>query len=158
MKIQLGRFYALHLLCLVVSLVFSVGNVLADEKIVMPGENGTKKAIEFDYFPSRQHAFVWRNWSVVDKDLLAEIMATSVENVERMAVSMGLSRKQKIEPEWPTTRGYITILRRNWHLLPYEQLTTLLGMEREELKYRLIEDDFLYEKLGSVKPQCEPLR
>ena len=75
-----------------------------------------------------------------------------------MAVSMGLSRKQRIEPEWPTTRGYITILRRNWHLLPYEQLTTLLGMEREELKYRLLEDDFLYEKLGSVKPYCEPLR
>ncbi len=135
-----------------------LNDLSAQDKIVMPGENGTKEAIDFEYFPSRQHAFVWRNWSVVDKERLAEVMATSVENVESLALSMGLNRKQKIEPEWATTRGYITILRRNWHLLPYEQLTVLLGMGREELKYRLIEDDFLYEKLGSVKPQCEPLR
>lgn len=158
MKHPITYLRGLFVAVFVVLCPMSAESALAQSEVVMPDENGTKKAIEFDYFPSRQHAFVWRNWSVVDKGLLAEIMATSVENVERMAVSMGLSRKQKIEPEWPTTRGYITILRRNWHLLPYEQLTTLLGMEREELKYRLIEDDFLFEKLGSVKPQCEPLR
>ena len=138
--------------------ILPLNDLSAQDKIVMPGENGTKAAIDFEYFPSRQHAFVWRNWSVVDKHRLAEVMATSVENIENMAVSMGLSRKQTIEPEWATTYGYITVLRRNWHLLPYDQLTLLLGMGREELKYRLIEDDFLYEKLGSVKPQCEPLR
>lgn len=148
------------LCCAALSLFFmlSVDVSQADGKVVMPGEDGSKEAIDFDYFPSRQYAFVWRNWSVVDKSRLAEIMGASVENVEDMAVAMGLPRRQRIEPEWATTRGYITILRRNWHLLPYEQLTTLLGMGREELKYRLIEDDFLWEKLGSVKPQCEPLR
>lgn len=146
------------LIVLLFIFVVSPSMVFAQQDIVMPGENGNKPAIKFDYFPSRQHAFVWRNWSVVDKVRLAEVMATSVENIEGLAESMGLNCKQKIEPEWATTRGYITILRRNWHLLPYEQLTTLLDMEREELKYRLIEDDFLWEKLGSVKPQCEPLR
>lgn len=130
----------------------------AQQKIVMPGEDGVKPPINYEYFPSRQHAFVWRNWSLVDKSRLAEILSTSVENVDRVAQSMGLPKKQRIEPEWATTRGYITILRRNWHLLPYDQLTQLLGMEREELKYRLIEDDFLWEKLGSVKPKCEPLK
>ncbi len=138
-------------------LTLSLSSVAAQESVLMPGENGTKAAIDFDYFPSRQHAFVWRNWSLVDKSRLAEVMATSVENIEKMATSMGLNKKQKIEPEWATSYGYITILRRNWHLLPYDQLTTLLGMEREELKYRLIEDDFLFEKLGSMKPLCEPL-
>ncbi len=152
-----SRFKSLIAVLAAVLCILPLSDLSAQDKIVMPGENGKKEAIDFEYFPSRQHAFVWRNWSVVDKHRLAEVMATSVENIESLAESMGLSRKQSIEPEWPTTRGYITILRRNWHLLPYEQLTTLLGMGREELKYRLIEDDFLYEKLGSVKPYCEPL-
>lgn len=152
-----SRFKSLIAVLAAVLCILPLSDLSAQNKIVMPGENGKKEAIDFEYFPSRQHAFVWRNWSVVDKHRLAEVMATSVENIESLAESMGLSRKQSIEPEWPTTRGYITILRRNWHLLPYEQLTTLLGMGREELKYRLIEDDFLYEKLGSVKPYCEPL-
>lgn len=143
---------------MLLALAISLSEAVAQQKIVMPGEGGEKPAINYEYFPSRQYAFVWRNWSLVDKARLAEVMATSVENVEQLAVSMGLSRKQKIEPEWATTRGYITILRRNWHLLPYDQLTILLGMEREELKYRLIEDDFLWEKLGSVKPMCDVLR
>ncbi len=141
----------------IVVLIMSLSSAEAQETELMPGENGTKAAIDFDYFPSRQHAFIWRNWSLIDKYRLAEVMNTSVENIEKMATSMGLNKKQKIEPEWATSYGYITILRRNWHLLPYDQLTTLLGMEREELKYRLIEDDFLFEKLGSMKPLCEPL-
>ena len=55
-------------------------------------------------------------------------------------------------------RGYITLIRRNWHLLPYDQLLTLLGMTPEELAHTLREDDFLYIKLGRLKPNCEPLR
>lgn len=147
-----------QIFCLLFILLLHASSISAQQKTVMPGEDGNKPAINYEYFPDRQYAFVWRNWSVVDKARLAEVMATSVENVERLAESMGLSRQQKLEPEWATTRGYITILRRNWHLLPYDQLTLLLGMEREELKYRLIEDDFLWEKLGSVKPQCDVLR
>ena len=129
----------------------------SQQKIILPGEEGRKPAAKLDYFPHNQYAFVWRNWSVVDKSRLADVLQTNVQNVEQLAESMGLSRKQTIEPEWCTTRGYITILKRNWHLLPYEQLMQLLGMSREELKFRLIEDDFLYVKLGNVKPYCEPL-
>ena len=76
----------------------------AQQKIVMPGEDGVKPPINYEYFPSRQHAFVWRNWSLVDKSRLAEILSTSVENVDRVAQSMGLPKKQRIEPEWATTR------------------------------------------------------
>ena len=133
-------------------------SVWSQEQVALPGEEGRKAALELDYFPHRQYAFVWRNWSVVDKTRLAEVLSTSVENVERLAVSMGLPRQQAVEPEWATTRGYMTILRRNWHLLPYEQLMQLLDMSREELRFRLIEDDFLYVKLGNLKPWCEPLR
>lgn len=133
-------------------------SVWSQEQVALPGEEGRKAALELDYFPHRQYAFVWRNWSVVDKTRLAEVLSTSVENVERLAVSMGLPRQQVIEPEWATTRGYITIARRNWQLLSYEQLMQLLDMSREELRFRLIEDDFLYIKLGNLKPWCEPLR
>ena len=55
-------------------------------------------------------------------------------------------------------RGYITLIRRNWHLLPYEQLLELLEMTPERLAFTLHEDDFLWVKLGRLKPQCEPLR
>lgn len=123
----------------------------------MPGEGGRKEAIDYDYFPHRQYTFVWRNWAVVPKQKIAEILSTSVENVESLATSMGLPATQNVEQEWATTQGYITVLRRNWHLLPYEQLTQLLNMTDEELKFRLIEDDFLFTKLGKIKPYCEPL-
>lgn len=94
---------------------------------------------------------------MIPAEKLARVLGTSKRNVERLAESMGLNRKQRIEEEWGTSRGYITIVRRNWHLLPYEQLLMLLNMSREELAYRLIEDDFLWTKLGKVKPKCEPL-
>ena len=55
-------------------------------------------------------------------------------------------------------RGYITVLRRNWHLLPYDQLLGMLDMTAEELAYALREDDFLWIKLGRLKPACEPVR
>ena len=77
-------FFKSKLLCslfLLLSISLVANAFAAEDKVVMPDENGTKKAIDFEYFPSRQHAFVWRNWSVVDKERLAEVMATSVKNV-----------------------------------------------------------------------------
>lgn len=49
------------------------------------------------------------------------------------------------------------MIRRNWQLLPYPQLLKLLGWTEEELAFTLREDDFLYVKLGLLKPKCEPL-
>lgn len=131
--------------------------LIISAQILLPGEEGRKPPVSYDYFPHPQYTFVWRNWSVVEKDVLADVLQTTVGNVEALAESMGLSRRQHIEPEWYGTRGYMTILKRNWHLLPYPQLLKLLGMSRVELKFRLIEDDFLYIKMGSIKPYCEPL-
>jgi len=50
-----------------------------------------------------------------------------------------------------------TVLRRNWHLLAYEQLLPLIGMSRAELSYSLRQDDFLFIKMGSLKPRCGPV-
>ena len=81
------------------------------------------------------------------------MLGTSVERVTELAASMGLPRTVSVPSEM-RRRGYIMLLRRNWHLLPYEQLLELLGVSAEELAFRLREDDFLYLKLGSLKPQC----
>jgi len=122
----------------------------------LPGQVD-KAAIEYEYFPTRAHAFVWRNWTLVPAERLAQVMGTSTRKVVRMAKSMGLEAKPTVDPMWLSEKGYITVLRRNWHLLPYEQLLTLLDLSEEELAWRLQEDDFLFIKLGSIKPKCDPL-
>lgn len=127
------------------------------EQPELPGDHSPIPAIEFTHFPSRMHAFIWRNWTTVPALRLAEVLNTTVENVEKIALSMGLERQKGIDPIWSGPKGYITVLRHNWHLLPYEQLLVLLGMSRQELAWRLIEDDFLFVKLGQLKPYCTPL-
>ena len=124
----------------------------------LPGENSGPAAIAFEHFPSRMHAFIWRNWPLVERKRLAAVLDTMVENVDKIAFSMGLPPQGEISPYWQSSRGYITVLKRNWHLLPYEQLIEVLGTDRENLAYSLREDDFLFIKLGSVKPQCELLK
>ncbi|MBN2475261.1 MAG: hypothetical protein JXB62_11670 [Pirellulales bacterium] len=113
--------------------------------------------VALPYFPDAMHALVWRNWHAVPPERIAAVLGTSVENVAAVAESMGLPPAIPIPPE-QRTRGYITVLRRNWHLLPYDQLLTLLDMSSEELAYSLREDDFLWVKLGGLKPRCAPVR
>ncbi len=138
------------------ALVLLSGFLCNAAEVPLPDENGSKPALGCEPFPSRLHQFVWRNWTVVPQARLAEVLKTSPESVAQVAASMGLPPQGGIQSEWQD-RGYITVLRRNWHLLPYGQLTELLGFTRERLRYSLMEDDFLFIKLGSVKPKCEPL-
>jgi hypothetical protein len=114
-------------------------------------------ALESAHFPDRIHEFVWRNWNVVGPAKLAQVLNTSVENVMNLAASMGLPRDVAIPPEM-RSRGYISLIKRNWHLLPYEQLLELLDMTPEQLDFTLREDDMLWYKVGKLKPTCEPLR
>ncbi len=128
----------------------------AGVETVLP-EGSAPMPIVSGHFPDRVHEFVWRNWQVVEPTRLANLLGTSVKNVRGLASSMGLPPAGSIPPEM-RTRGYITLIRRNWHLLPYEQLLTLLEMTPERLAFALREDDFLWIKLGSLKPKCEPIR
>ncbi len=123
----------------------------------LPDEGGQKPALGCEPFPTRLHQFVWRNWTVVPQSRLAEVLQTSPEKVEQIAASLGLPPQTTIQAEW-RDQGYITVLRRNWHLLPYSQLLPLLGMSRQQLREALLEDDGLFVKLGNLKPACEPLR
>ena len=131
-----------------------ISEVTAEDNILPHGSDPA--ALEAPYFPNRMYTLVWRNWNVVTPSKIAEILGTSAEKVESLAASMGLPPAGDIPPEMKT-RGYITIIRRNWHLLPYDQLLQLLEMTPQQLAIALREDDFLWIKLGSLKPKCEPL-
>jgi hypothetical protein len=119
-------------------------------------EGDAPPALDVRHFPDRQHAFVWRNWNLVEPARLAKVLGTSEENVAALAASMGLPAAEPVSAHW-RTRGYITIIRRNWHLLPYDQLLELLDWSPQKLEYTLREDDFLFVKLGNHKPRCARL-
>ena len=126
------------------------------EEVVLP-LGDARPAIVSRHFPDRTHEFVWRNWGAVEPDKLAAILRTSQTDVTALAVSLGLPADVSIAPEM-RQRGYVTLIRRNWHLLPYEQLLELLEITPQQLDIMLREEDFLWVKLGSVKPSCEVLR
>lgn len=115
-------------------------------------------ALDLPHFPSRLHAFVWRNWALVPVDRLAAVLGTTRERVGSVAEAMGLRADPPEISADQQRRSYITVIKRNWHLLPYEQLLALLGWTAEELAFVLREDDFLFIKLGSLKPACPRLR
>lgn len=108
------------------------------------------------HLPTTVHAFVWRNWETIALERMAEVLGTDAGSVRAMGESMGLPPHVAMNDQ-QRQRSYISVIRRNWHLLPYEQLLTLLGWDAERLAYTLKEDDFLEVKVGT-KPNCPPLR
>ncbi len=110
---------------------------------------------ELLHFPTRMQAFIFRNWELMPASRLASVLQTDEATVRALAADMGLP------PQGDTAcwlqRGYITVIKANWHLLPYDQLLQLLGWDADTLAYILREDDFLGEKLGRFKPFCPPV-
>lgn len=128
----------------------------ADASTVLPMGN-SPVPLEAAWFPSRMHAFVWRNWSLVSPARMAVIVGAKQQDIEQIGLSMGLQPPRGLS-DGQRRRAALTIIRRNWHLLPYDQLLSLLGWMAEEMAYTLREDDFFFVKLGLHKPDCPPLR
>ncbi|NLI01232.1 MAG: hypothetical protein GX446_17265 [Chthonomonadales bacterium] len=116
----------------------------------------TPDPVPIPHFPDRLHAFVWRNWQLVPAERMARVVGARRADIVALGRSMGLQGPPRISAD-QFRRSHVTIIRRNWHLLPYEQLMDLLGWTREELAFALREDDFLYVKLGNLKPRCDRL-
>ena len=104
-------------------------------------------------FPTAWQTVIFRNYGYVSKDKIAKTLRCSEETVVFEAERMGLEG-ESYNPIWEN-KGYITILRNNWWVLPYSQLQTLLGISEEKLEFILKEEDFLNVKLGWCKPICE---
>ena len=135
-------------------LCLQAGGAFAAEAVLPQGD--ARPALVSGHFPDRVHEFVWRNWGAVDPARLAKIAGASVQEITALAESMGLPPDTPVSPEM-AKRGYATLIRRNWHLLPYDQLLELLEMTPDRLAFTLREEDFLWVKLGRLKPQCAPL-
>ena len=108
-----------------------------------------QEAIALPHFPTKHQAFIFRACEYVPIEKIAKILHASVHNVKQAAADMGLP---DYDPQnlW-LTRGYITVIRRMWHILPYDQLLELLDMNEQALAVILREEDFLDIKL-SDKP------
>jgi hypothetical protein len=88
---------------------------------------------------------------------LAKVLSTTEESILNSAESLGLPLNLEIRSEW-LSDGYLTLIRQNWHILPYEQLLTLLDWTAEKLLAVLHEEDFLWIKMGSSKPDCAAVK
>jgi hypothetical protein len=115
------------------------------------------KPLALPHFPDRLHAFVWRNWQLVPARRMGEVVGASAGDIVRVGRNMGLAGPPRITVE-QQRRSALSVIRRNWHLLPYDQLLQLLGWTAEQMAFSLREDDFLFVKLGNLKPQCERLQ
>lgn len=111
----------------------------------------------YPYFPSRMHAFIWRNWESVPLDRIAKVLGTTAEIVHKTGRSMGLPPYSEPSLDFEQ-RGYISLIRRNWHVISYDQLLTLLNWNSEQLEMTLRDDDFLSVKVGGMKPDCSPVQ
>lgn len=104
-------------------------------------------------FPTDWQAVLFRNYGQLPLQNIAKVIDISLQSLEREADNLGLSKIGKSD-KWQE-KGYISLIKNNWHLLPYEQIIDLLDMSLEQLAFILKEDDFLDAKLGDFKPHCE---
>ncbi len=108
--------------------------------------------VPMPYFPTPMQAFIFRNWEMVSANRLAKVLKTTAKNVSKAAKDLGLCEQKNVDTWFE--KGYITILRSNWHILPYEQIMELLDLDEKKLAYILKEEDFLSTKFGNIKPRC----
>ena len=104
-------------------------------------------------FPTKWQSVLFRNYGLIPMENIARVLSCSEEIVRAETLRLGLSRIV-YNPKW-TEKGYITIIRNNWFLLPCEQICALLGISQKRLDFILQNDDFLWVKLGEYKPECE---
>lgn len=106
--------------------------------------------------PTRWQTVIFRNYGYVSADKIAAVLGCGEQTVHSEAERLGLGDVE-YHSDWEK-KGYITIIRNNWFLLPYSQLTVLLAISKEKLEFILKKEDFLYLKLGGFKPCCQEVR
>jgi len=111
-----------------------------------------KKTMPKQQFPTAWQTVIFRNYGYVSNDKIAKTLGCDEETVVLEAARLGL-KEVKYDKNWEE-KGYLTLIRHNWYLLNYRQLTTLLGYSEEKLDFILKEEDFLFVKLGWTKPEC----
>lgn len=116
-----------------------------------------KRALIPPHFPDVQYAVVFRNWGILPAERIAAALCTDTESISRVAARMGLSNDKEPDERF-LSRGFLTVIRNNWHLLDYEALCRLLNISKEKLTFILKEDDFFWVKMGYLKPDTGIVR
>src|SRR5437867_12539241 len=91
---------------ILVAVLFSAGLARAELPV-----GSSPVALEFPHFPSRVHAFVFRNWNLVEGARLAKILGTTPEKIRAVAGEMGLPAEETI-PAMYKSRLYLSLIRR----------------------------------------------
>lgn len=97
-----------------------------------------------------------RNSGMVPAKNLAAAMECTEGEILSAQKALGIY-SEEADPSLWLKKGYITVIRNNYTLLPDEQIVKLLGWTAERYARALKEEDFLGEKLGA-KPACAPVR
>lgn len=102
---------------------------------------------------------LFRNYGMAPDEALAGVLDTDAETVRVNARKLGLAPRP-YNADW-REKGFVTIYRNNWDILPEEDIRILLGVSEREYAARLEEYDFLNVKLGkkpqTTKPVYRPL-
>ena len=93
---------------------------------------------------------IFRNYGAVKTELIGKVVGLTESEVVYNAAKLGLD-KIGYEPLW-CEKGFVTIIRNNWDILPNDKIATLLEISEEELNKILVEYDFLDVKLGDKPP------
>ncbi len=93
---------------------------------------------------------ILRNYGTMPSSFIAGAIACDTATVEREAARLGLSSLDS-GCDW-RKRGFVTVIRNNYDLLPCERLAEMLQMREDEFESLLLEYDFLSIKLGKQPP------
>jgi len=113
------------------------------------------KYLHFSHFPNRFYAAVFRLWETVPAEKIANALNIDKEKIEKAASDMGLPN-QKVNKNW-LERGYISVIKAAWQILPYDAILRLLDFTEDEFAACLKDEDFLDVKMGFFKPYCPPI-
>ena len=102
--------------------------------------------------PTAWQRVIYRNYGTVKTENLAKVLGTDPSTVELHAEKLGLG-SLSYDENW-VKKGFVTVIRNNWDLLPNDKICQLLEMSEEEFSSLLVEYDFLDVKLGE-KPEIE---
>lgn len=106
----------------------------------------------FNYFATEWQRVVFRNYGLVANKNLAIALKTDEKTIIEEAKRLGL-KDVEFNADW-VKKGFVTVIRNNWDIIPDEQIIILLDMSMAEYKKLLVEYDFLDVKLGK-KPQVQ---
>lgn len=110
--------------------------------------------LKIPHFPTRWQCVLWRNFGLVPHETLAQVLRCSTFQLLQAAEDLGLDINAAVCDSF-RKKSYLSLIRRNWHLLPYDQIAELLEIDADRINDILEREDFFWSKMGKHKPSAE---